>query len=60
MQKYQDPHIKSDPRKYIERKKDEQPYKPFTERGLKATIKKTKNTALGEDTIHPQKIKNIY
>ena len=51
-----DPYIKSKPKKYRRRKKqDNQPYdEPFTEREVKAVIKQQKNTAPGEDTIHPQ------
>ena len=41
-------------------KKEDLPYnKPFTDRELKTVIKQQNNTAPGEDTNHPQIIKNL-
>ena len=47
--------------KQRKRKKEEElPYNElFTDRELKIAIKQQKNTAPGEDTIHPQMIKNL-
>ena len=54
-----DLHKKSKPGKNRNKKrKEEIPYiKPFTDRELKAAINQQKNTAPGQDTIHPQMIK---
>ena len=42
------------------KQQDNQMYNyPFIERKLKAAIKQQKNTAPGEDTIHPQMIKML-
>ena len=59
MQLYQDLHKKSKPGKNRNKKREEElPYnKPFTVRELSAAKIQQKNTAPGEDTIHPQMIK---
>ena len=43
------------------KQKEEEPLynKPFTDRELKTAINQQKNTAPGEDTIHPQMIKKL-
>ena len=56
-----DPHIKSNPRKYIRRKKQEdQPYnKPFTLRELKSAIKQQNNIPPGRHYTSSDDKKNL-